>query len=178
MFYKVLESPKIKNYKGITHREAVRGIIISKNNILLVLSNRGDYKFPGGGVEKNESHSEALAREVKEETGYINCVIQDKVGTVMERKIDEFTNGNLFQMTSHYYFCELTNLESQEQQLDEYESILNFSPVWVPIDNAIKQNESLVPQFDDNSWLNREIFSLKEIKKILNGYDPTIGGFV
>jgi len=30
----------------------------------------GEYKFPGGGIERNETHAEALIREVMEETGY------------------------------------------------------------------------------------------------------------
>ncbi|MBI6015060.1 NUDIX domain-containing protein, partial [Clostridium perfringens] len=41
------------------------------NLILLDISNRGDYKFPGGGVEKGETPEETLRREVQEETGYI-----------------------------------------------------------------------------------------------------------
>lgn len=64
-------------------------------------SNKGDYKFPGGGVEGNESHSECLIREVAEETGYINFIIKDKAGSVIERNLDEYDNNALFQMTSH-----------------------------------------------------------------------------
>jgi 8-oxo-dGTP pyrophosphatase MutT (NUDIX family) len=167
-FNKILEEPKIKNCKSAAQREAVRAIIITNNNILLVHSNRGDYKFPGGGVEENESHAEGLIREVREETGYINCIVKDKVGIVIERKFDEYDNNVLFQMTSHYYLCELTDEEKITQQLDEYEYILDFTPKWVSLDDAILQNESLIKQFEKNSWLKRETFVLKEVKKYVS----------
>ncbi|MEK5038658.1 GNAT family N-acetyltransferase [Sporosarcina sp. FSL K6-3457] len=84
----------------VTSREAIRAVIIRKNKILLLHTNKGDYKFPGGGVEGQESHSECLIREVAEETGYINFIIKDKLGSVIERKFDEYDSTALFQMTS------------------------------------------------------------------------------
>ncbi|OYD57777.1 NUDIX hydrolase [Fictibacillus aquaticus] len=138
---------------------------MSNNKILLVQSNRGDYKFPGGGVEENEDHSEGLKREIREETGYINCAVNKKAGIVIERRMDEFNENVLFQMTSHYYLCELTSEDKIHQQLDDYESELDFTPKWVNLDDAIQQNESLTGQIKKNSWLNRETFVLKEIQK-------------
>ncbi|MDX8365658.1 NUDIX hydrolase [Cytobacillus sp. IB215665] len=165
-FNKILELHNNRTYNGIIYREAIRAIIISKNHILLVHSNRGDYKFPGGGVEENESHYETLVREVREETGYTNCVVKEKVGTVIERNMDEYIKDKLFQMTSHYYLCELTNKEYISQQLDEYESVLEFKPRWVSIEEALKKNESLMNQFEKNSWLKRETFVLNELKQL------------
>ncbi|WP_226618012.1 NUDIX domain-containing protein [Cytobacillus firmus] len=43
-----------------------------------------------GGVKGNEDCHEALLREVAEETGYIHAAVKNKLGTVVERKIDEF----------------------------------------------------------------------------------------
>ena len=166
-FNKILEETKKKNFKSTIRREAVRAIIITNNNILLVQSNKGDYKFPGGGLEENESDSIGLLREVREETGYINCVVKDKVGIVIERKVDEYDSNVLFQMTSHYYLCQLSNEEKVTQQLDEYESKLDFTPKWVSLDDAIKQNDNLIKEFDKNSWLKRETFVLKDLKKII-----------
>jgi ADP-ribose pyrophosphatase YjhB (NUDIX family) len=56
-FNKLLGNPEIKNYNSVILREAVRAIIIVDNKILLIRSNRGDYKFPGGGLEEKENHS-------------------------------------------------------------------------------------------------------------------------
>lgn len=80
----------------INYREAVRAVIVQNNKILLAHSNMGDYKFPGGGVDKNESHGEGLLREVAEETGYINCIMKDKMGVVIERYVDEYDDGAYF----------------------------------------------------------------------------------
>jgi 8-oxo-dGTP pyrophosphatase MutT (NUDIX family) len=164
-FNLIIEEPNMKSDQHTIERVAVRAIIIENNHILLVKSNRGDFKFPGGGIEKNESHEECLKREVREETGYIDCIVKDKVGTVIERKMDEYENNALFQMTSHYYLCELATGEKDAQQLDEYEAILDFNPKWVSLDEAIEQNEKLDDRCEQNSWLKRETFVLKQLKE-------------
>jgi 8-oxo-dGTP pyrophosphatase MutT (NUDIX family) len=69
IFNKMIEEQQIQGDIKVNYREAIRAIILQKNTILLVHSNKGDYKFPGGGVEGQESHSECLIREVAEETG-------------------------------------------------------------------------------------------------------------
>ena len=56
------------NIEGKTvHRNAVRAVILRGQELLMIYSaNVGDYKFPGGGVNKGETHKQALVREVKE----------------------------------------------------------------------------------------------------------------
>ncbi|WP_010173506.1 NUDIX family hydrolase [Bacillus coahuilensis] len=71
----------------------------------------------------------------------------------------------MFQMTSHYYWCELSNKKRVSQQLDDYEDFLEFNPKWVTLEEAITQNKMLMSQFRDNSWLKRETFVLAELKK-------------
>jgi 8-oxo-dGTP pyrophosphatase MutT (NUDIX family) len=148
----------------IIEREAVRAIIVENKQILLVQSNKGDYKFPGGGLDDKESQKECLKLEVREETGYLHCLVKSKVGTVVERKTDEFEENALFEMTSHYYVCELATKEKEGQQLNEYEAILDFTPKWVTIDDAIIQNETLIAKFEQNGWLKRETLVLKQLK--------------
>lgn len=160
-FHMIVEEPSIKSYQNNIERVA---IIMANNHILLVQSNRGDFKFPGGGIEKNESYEECIIREVREETGYIHCIVKEKAGIVIERRMDEYNNHALFQMTSHYYICDLATEENNAQQLDEYEAILNFTPKWVSLNEAIKQNESLIERIEQNSWLKRETYVLKQIK--------------
>lgn len=152
----------------INERIAVRAVILYQNKLLLIHSNLGDYKFPGGGVEDNENHKEALIREIREESGYIHCIVKDKLGTIVERKIDDYNSEAIFQMTSHYYVCELFSEEKVNQKLDDYEFEQDFTPVWMPIDEAIKQNERVLESLGKNDWVKRETFVLKEIKK-MNG---------
>ena len=59
-----------KNYKqrSGTVREAVRAIIVKDGKVALVKSlKENHYKFPGGGIESNESHIDTLIRETKEQ---------------------------------------------------------------------------------------------------------------
>ncbi|MET3659180.1 NUDIX hydrolase [Sporosarcina psychrophila] len=167
IFNKVIEEQYIQVDSKVNYREAIRAVILRNNEILLIHTNKEDYKFPGGGVEGQESHSECLIREVAEETGYVNCIIKDMLGTVIERKLDEYDNTSVFQMTSHYYLCELINNERIAQQLDDYEFAQEFRPEWILLIEAIERNEKRINRFEKNTWVKREIFVLKELKNIL-----------
>jgi ADP-ribose pyrophosphatase YjhB (NUDIX family) len=61
-----------------THIVAAAGIVVNeRNKILLIKDNRKGWLFPGGIVENKETITEALIREIKEETGI--DVIIDKL---------------------------------------------------------------------------------------------------
>ncbi|PAE26190.1 MULTISPECIES: NUDIX domain-containing protein [Bacillaceae] len=161
-FTEVFEEEDLK-YHSVTTREAVRAVILGENGILLVRSNRGEYKFPGGGVKENEHWHDALLREIAEETGYIHTAVKKKLGTVVERKIDVFDDTVLFQMNSHYYLCELMDHQQIDQQLEGYEITEEFSPEWVPIEEAIARNEAAAKLNSVNGWIRRENFVLKAL---------------
>jgi ADP-ribose pyrophosphatase YjhB (NUDIX family) len=153
-----------KENKKIISRVAVRAVIIKDNDILMVKTNKGDYKFPGGGVSKNENFEEALKREVLEETGFKIINIKEKFGIIDEIKKDIFEKEAVFEMKSIYYLCDISECQ-HEQNLDEYEKILDFSPVWINFETALHQNLELLnfENNDINPWVKREIFVLKKI---------------
>lgn len=107
-------------------------------------------------------------RELKEETGYINCLVKVKIGEVFETYLDEYEENTYFQMTSYYYHCELLNDEKVVLKLDDYEFEQEFTPVWLKIDEAIEKNNNLLHQSESNQWIYRELFVLKELKSILS----------
>lgn len=43
------------NNQNVVQREAVRAVFFRDDHILMMLSNKGDYKFPGGGIEGKET---------------------------------------------------------------------------------------------------------------------------
>lgn len=66
---------RILDYQKIVRR--VKALIVSSNNKILLVNNYQDYQFPGGHMEDNETYSEALKRELLEETGIEFDINQD-----------------------------------------------------------------------------------------------------
>jgi len=158
---------KERNSLYTVEREAVRAIIMRNNKILMIASSMEDYKLPGGGVEQGENHEAAVTREVEEETGFTVTYVKDYLGKIVERRLDLYKKDQVFEMTSHYYICEIDEKQGA-LRLDEYEKDLNFHPVWLQISDAIKTNEKLLSERKDkdSGWLYRELFVLKEISKL------------
>ncbi|RFB18679.1 NUDIX domain-containing protein [Bacillus sp. HNG] len=166
MFHKVIGNEYyIQTQKKVNYREAVRAVIISQDKILLIQNSKGDYKFPGGGVEKNESQIDALVREIAEETGYVDCEVGEKIGMVVECHVDEFDSNAIFHMTSHYFECSIRTPKMVDQVLDDYELDLEFNPVWITLDAAIEENDKLIAELQQNGWIRRENHVLKTLKK-------------
>jgi len=168
-FNKTFEIDKVSESIGnINFREAVRGIIIKDNKILMVHSKNRDYKFPGGGMKKGERYTEALKREVEEETGYVCSKINEQVGIITEKSNDRYFNDKIFKMISYYYFAEVYN-KRKSQKLDPYEAKLGFKPEWVDIDYAINNNDKIINLGIEPiaNWISRETYVLKEIRKYI-----------
>jgi ADP-ribose pyrophosphatase YjhB (NUDIX family) len=90
----------------------------------MVKTSRRDYKFPGGALEINEVIKEALAREVKEESGYKDCVIINYLGKVIERRKDKYNPHLSFNMISEYYLCSVG--AKSELELSDNEKTFDF----------------------------------------------------
>ena len=128
-------------------------------------ANKGDYKFPGGGVKRQESYEAALKREVTEETGYIVKDIGEKVGIIIQRNPNQFDPAGIFEMTSEYFLCEVEDYTTH-QRLDKYEAEQEFKPIWIKLDDVIAKNEGILTQRGSsiNPWVYRETLVLKKLK--------------
>ena len=124
-------------------RPSARAIIIKNNKIYMVHSLVYDYyKFPGGGIENNESNIDALIRETKEEAGLI--VIKDSIkeyGYVHRVKKAKDPGYSMFIQDNYYYLCNVEN-NILEQQLDDYENFEKFTLELVDPKIAININRS------------------------------------
>ena len=154
------------NVNGKTvHRTAVRAVISKGKKLLMIYSsNVGDYKFPGGGVDRGETHAQALQREVQEECGASLMNIGLGIGAVIEYNIPMESDYDVFKMTSYYYRCDVAD-GFGAQNLDGYERDLGFKPMWIDIAEAIHVNKTLLQSDKHIEWLKREIFVLEYIQK-------------
>jgi len=146
-------------------REAVKGVIVRGKQILMIHSQKNrDYKFPGGGIEGNESPMETLIREIKEECGAVVSEIGEKIGTVIEYKKANEPQYDVFKMVSSYYLCQIIE-KNTELKLDPYEQALGFHPVWVSVSEAMNQNKKILQTQTANppKWTRRELFVLEKL---------------
>lgn len=127
------------------YRPSVRGIIFNDDgDIAMIYSQKYHfYKFPGGGIEGNETHLETLAREIREETGM--TLVPDSVkefGEVLKiQNGDESGKDTIHIQQNFYYTCKVKD-EIGSQELDDGEKALDFVLKFVPIEEAIVVNSA------------------------------------
>ena len=153
----------LKNYDNtavVFKRIAARAIITKGNHYLLIYSKYGDYKFPGGGMESGEALEDTLIREVQEETGY--QVIRDSIKDciqVLERR--KGTKEELFEMESHYFFCEV-EAEAGNQSLDQYEEEYEYKTTWMTLKEAIIRNSRNLG-LEHCPWVTRDTRVMEQL---------------
>ena len=131
-----------KNGKAFK-RPSARAIIIKDKKIYMVHSLVYDYyKFPGGGIEKDESNIDALIRETAEEAGLV--VIKDSIkeyGYVHRIQKAKDEGYSMFIQDNFYYLCDVEN-KKIEQNLDDYEDFEKFTLELVDPKMAINANRN------------------------------------
>lgn len=133
------------------YRLSSRAIVIKDNHILLNEFNNGEYyNIPGGGVEKDETLRDAVAREVLEESG-LTVNVKEMLYIYEYNPIrDGFRFGPRGGL-SHVFRCEIdcTKEISTDIILDQDPSGRSICTgcKWIPINklNSIK----LVPNIND-----------------------------
>ncbi|GBU27802.1 hypothetical protein R84B8_01343 [Treponema sp. R8-4-B8] len=154
------------NNSKIIFRNAVRAIILKENSVLMVsLGKTNEFKFPGGGIEENETIEEALKREVLEEVGCNVIKIIKKIGIITEYGIAKEGKNNIFKMISEYYTVNIDNNQI-DQKLDNYEKELLFKPCWTEIKKAYKINKGIIDsKCNSTPWIRRETRVLEIINE-------------
>jgi ADP-ribose pyrophosphatase YjhB (NUDIX family) len=144
-------------------RDAVRALAVdSDGRVLLLSESRGcGLKFPGGGVREGEPDGTALAREVREETGYAVTGVGRLAVVVAERR-PGIEPGVVLEMESRYYAVELGAAGETALEADEAE--LGLAAVWLPLEEALRRQREHVGD-DPQPWAQRELAVLVELDR-------------
>lgn len=155
-------APETVSYSNARH--TVKAIAVRDNRILLLESNRGDYTFPGGKVEVGESHSQALKREMLEETGRECVWMGDNVGRVILRRRDLFDESKMYELISYYYPIKVSETV-MGLKLSKGEKRFELRPVWIDIDEAISKNRFYLEDAATvEFWIQQELYVLELLK--------------
>lgn len=146
-------------------RHSSRCIAIEDGRVAMVHSLKYDYyKFPGGGIEENESKIQALLRETQEEAGLL--ILPDSVrefGYVHRIETSDWEGWDCFVQDNFYYLCRVQRAPVS-QRLDEYEAEEGFTLEWVEPERAIMVNRTVDHGPKNQNMLEREARVLEILK--------------
>ncbi|HSX15378.1 MAG TPA: NUDIX domain-containing protein [Candidatus Saccharimonadales bacterium] len=120
----------------MSHRQAVRGIIINGQSLLVIKRNKFGmvyYTLPGGGIELGEEPEQTLRREMQEEAGLA-------VGAVRPVFVEDA--GDMYGM-QYIYLCEYQGGEPRISP-GTIEAELNakgqntYEAMWLPVDQLLQ----------------------------------------
>ena len=147
-------------------RHSARSIIIKDKKVAMVHSIKYDYyKFPGGGIEDDESKKDALIRETLEEAGLVvKPESMKEYGYVHRIQKSDYDDADYFVQDNYYYLCEVEETVVQ-QNLDDYESDEQFTLEYMEPEKAIYVNRNSNHGSTDQIMLEREALVLERLIK-------------
>jgi 8-oxo-dGTP pyrophosphatase MutT (NUDIX family) len=158
---KVYDSQNYTDDMPVFEKYSVRGVIVRDGKIATQMGAAGDYKILGGGVEPGEDFSDALLREVQEESGLlIKKETIREVGEILEMREDIFTKGLKYVCHSCFYLCDAQE-ELGETHMTESEIAKGYHLVWATPEEIIAGNRV----FMDEPWIRRDTEFIEMIRE-------------
>lgn len=157
---KILTCFDEKNYSSTTkvyEKYNIRGIVCIDGKFAMQCSKDGEYKIPGGGVEAEENHAEALARELREEVGLV--LVEEsmrELGEITEIRRDIFDEEAKYICHSLFYYCEVTE-ERVPIAPTASEIKKGYQPIWATPEEIYETNTRI----GTDPWIKRDTAFIK-----------------
>lgn len=158
---RILATFDAKDYQdtvGIYEKYSVRGIIMREGKLAMQCSSEGEYKIPGGGIERGENRIQALIREVREETGLY--IIEDgieELGEIIELRRDIFDSTKKFVCHSLFYYCKTEIGRQDELKLTASEIAKGYELKWATPEEVYRRNILI----EKDPWIIRDTAFVK-----------------
>lgn len=157
---KILTCFDENNYASTTkvfEKYNIRGIVCVDGKLAMQRSKDGEYKIPGGGVEAEESHVDALSRELREEVGLVLAEGSiTELGEITEIRRDIFDEETKYICHSLFYLCEVTE-ERVPITPTASEMRKGYQPVWAAPEEIYETNMRL----GTDPWIKRDTAFIK-----------------
>lgn len=138
-------------------RNSARSIILRGGKVAMIFSLKQDYyKFPGGGIEADETPVEAMIRETREEAGLVvRPETVREYGLVHRIQRGGVDPNECFIQDNFYYICEAEE-EIHPLQMEDYEQAAGFTLEFVDVRHAIRTNRESALENRYHTMLHRE----------------------
>lgn len=134
--------------ESVIHKRSARGIVRDPKGRILLLNwrdpknGREVWEVPGGSVERNETLEEALVRELREETGYINI----QVGKPVWTRSHSFSWAEQeYSADETFFLCNLLTEDCVPVSHDEVESAGYIGRKWWVASELPSTDETFIP---------------------------------
>lgn len=147
----------------------VKALIVNDKDEILLGYSFGEYQFPGGHLEENESLNECLKRELIEETGMIINTDNLEPFMLIEHLTKDWPEEGNNRLSKIYYFIvNPIDINISKTNYTIEETIGNFELRFIPlefVEEILIKNGEIAPK---NKVMTTEMLAaIKEYKKVI-----------